>query len=102
MNEIRPISWHAVSSSTATVVWAKNVMRKKFDASFFNLFSRYITRYGGEISFRDKFGKTPLDYVREGCGADRDIIRMMEQAYDLEKKERANVRKIGVHEISYH
>lgn len=48
-------------------------------------------RYGGKVSARDSFGKTPWDYVHEGCPDNRGLNKMMKEAFDLEERNRVQV-----------
>ena len=48
-------------------------------------------RYGGKVAVRDKTRKTPWDYVHEKCPKNRELNKMMKEAFDREEKERAQV-----------
>lgn len=40
---------------------------------------------------RDRSRKTPWDYVHETCAGNRELNKMMKEAFDREEKERAQV-----------
>lgn len=43
------------------------------------------------MSVRDSSRKTPWDYVHETCPDNRELNKMMKEAFDREEKERAQV-----------
>ncbi|CAM9554622.1 unnamed protein product [Scytosiphon promiscuus] len=51
--------------------------------------AKLLLRYGGKVSLRDKHRKTPWDYVHDGCPNNRELNKMMKEAFHSEEKERA-------------
>jgi len=59
--------------------------------AFIHIFQYSLRRYGGKVVIRDKSGKTPWDYVHEMSAGNRELNKMMKEAFDREEKERVQV-----------
>ncbi|CAM9416498.1 unnamed protein product [Hapterophycus canaliculatus] len=64
--------------------------------------AKLLLRYDGKVSIRDKSRKTPWDYVHEGCPNNRELNKMMKEAFDREEKERVQAEYALVKEEEDH
>ncbi|CAM9092383.1 unnamed protein product [Ectocarpus fasciculatus] len=60
--------------------------------------AKLLLRYGGKVSLRDNSRKTPWDRVHEECPDNRELNKLMKEAFDREEEERARAELARVKE----
>ncbi|CAM9403138.1 unnamed protein product [Pylaiella littoralis] len=83
-------------------------VRNKYSATCFHYagskpaIAKLLLRYGGKVSIRDGSKKTPWDRVHEECPDNRELNKMMREAFDREEKERVQAECALVKEEEDH